>query len=110
LIRAIAMAATATPAPTPTSRVLERGKIVYAGACLACHGATGQGAGPVAFAVKPPPGNLAKDPFKGGDSVEQIYATITNGLPNTRMVGYPQIKPADRWALAHYLREFRKRR
>jgi hypothetical protein len=70
---------------------------------LACHG-------PVAFAVKPPPRNLAKDPFKGGDSVEQIYATITNGLPNTRMVGYPQIKPADRWVEAHYLREFRKRR
>ena len=107
----LGLAATiAVAAPAPTPRVLERGKSVYASACAACHGATGQGDGPVAFAVKPPPRNLAKDPFKAGDSVEQIYATITNGLPNTRMVGYPQIKPADRWALAHYVRSFRSSR
>jgi high-affinity iron transporter len=103
-----ALIAVAAPAPMP--RVLERGKTVYAGACLACHDATGQGRRPVAFAVKPPPHNLAKEPFKAGDSVEQIYATITNGLPNTRMVGCPQIKPADRWALAHYVRTFRARK
>lgn len=57
--------------------------------------------------MKPPPRNLVKDPFKAGDSVEQIFHTVSNGLPNTRMVGYPQIKEVDRWAVAFYVRAFR---
>ena len=95
----------APPAPTP--KLLETGKAVFATNCVACHGATGEGNGPVAFAVKPPPRNFVKDPFKAGDSVEQIFATITSGLPKTRMVGYPGIKEPERWALAFYVRTFR---
>lgn len=94
-------------APPPTPKLLDTGKAVYTIHCAACHGATGEGNGPVAFAVKPPPRNLVKEPFKAGDSVEQIFSTISNGLPNTRMVGYPQIQEADRWALAYYVRAFR---
>ena len=94
-------------APPPTPKLLATGKAVYDINCAACHGVTGDGNGPVAFSVKPPPRNLVKEPFKAGDSVAQIYNTITNGLPNTRMVGYPQIKEVDRWAVAYYVRAFR---
>ena len=86
---------------------MRTGKAVYDINCAACHGATGHGNGPVAFAVKPSPRNLVKDPFKAGDSVEQIFKTVTSGLPNTRMVGYPQLKEEERWALAFYVRAFR---
>ena len=44
--------------------------------------------------VKPPPRNFVKDKFKAGDSPEEIFATITNGLAGTKMVGYPQLVPA----------------
>jgi high-affinity iron transporter len=94
-------------APPPTPKVLENGKAVYEINCAACHGVSGEGNGPVAFAVKPPPRNLVKEPFKAGDSVGQIYTTITSGLPSTRMVGYPQLKDVDRWAVAYYVRAFR---
>jgi high-affinity iron transporter len=94
-------------APAPTPKLLETGKQVYAINCAACHGATGEGNGPVAFAVKPPPRNLVREPFKAGDSALQIYHTVTNGLPSTRMVGYPQIKELERWAVAYYVRAFR---
>ena len=94
-------------APTPTPKLLETGQQVYAINCAACHGATGKGDGPVAFAVKPPPRNLVDEPFKAGDSVEQIFKTVSTGLPNTRMVGYPQLKELDRWAVAYYVRAFR---
>jgi high-affinity iron transporter len=97
----------AAAAPAPTPKLLETGKQVYDVNCAACHGATGEGNGPVAFAVKPPPRNLVREPFKAGDSVEQIYHTTTNGLPNTRMVGYPQLKELERWAVAYYVRAFR---
>jgi mono/diheme cytochrome c family protein len=104
----VARAFAAPPAPAPA--LLSMGKTQYEANCAACHGATGEGDGPVAFAVKPPPRNFRKDPFKAGDAVPQIFVTVTNGLSNTRMVGYPQLKEEERWALAYYVRALRLRR
>ncbi len=116
LILALAIGAAAgyalakTPTPTPTPALLAAGKAAYEGSaagCSACHGLTGEGNGPVAFAIKPPPRNFVVDDFKGGDKVENVFTTITLGLTGTRMVGYPQLPEADRWALAYYVRAFR---
>ena len=99
--------------PPSTPQLLERGKVAYEGptaGCSACHGLTGEGNGPVAFAIKPPPRNFKTDPFKSGDSVENIFTTITLGLPGTKMVGYPQLSEEDRWALAYYVRSFRPKK
>ena len=90
--------------PMPSPALIAKGKTTYEGAgCAACHGVTGEGNGPVAFALKPPPRNLVKDPFKGGEALEQVFATITNGLANTKMVGYPKLEELDRWAIAYYI-------
>jgi high-affinity iron transporter len=114
LVLAIAIAAATgyalakTPARTPA--VLAAGKAAYEGSaagCAACHGLTGEGNGPVAFAIKPPPRNFVVDDFKGGDKVENVFTTITLGLPGTKMVGYPQLPEPDRWALAYYVLSFR---
>jgi mono/diheme cytochrome c family protein len=99
--------------PPPTPRLLERGKLIYEGpaaGCSACHGLTGEGNGPVAFAIKPPPRNFKTEAFKSGDTVEAIFTTITLGLPGTRMVGYPMLPEEDRWALAYYVRSFRPKK
>jgi high-affinity iron transporter len=103
-----ALAAAGPPAKTPA--LLATGKTIYEGSaagCFACHGYTGEGNGPVAFALKPPPRNFQKDPFKGGDKVEQVFASITNGLIGTQMVSYERLPEADRWALAYYVLAFR---
>lgn len=107
---AIAAAAALAEAPPQTPAMRAAGKAAYEGSaagCHACHGVTGEGNGPVGFFLKPPPRNFTKDPFKNGDGVEQIFTTITLGLPNTKMVGYPGLPEADRWALAYYVRTFR---
>ncbi|MDQ3370342.1 MAG: c-type cytochrome, partial [Myxococcota bacterium] len=98
--------------PAPTPALLAAGKLLYEGAsgCAACHGVSGAGDGPVAFALKPAPRNLVRDAYKAGDSVEQVFHTITHGLPNTRMVGYPNLSDADRWAIAHHVVRFRARK
>jgi high-affinity iron transporter len=108
-IAAIAVANT----PPWTPAVIATGKATYEGSaagCFACHGLTGEGNGPVAFALKPPPRNFTRDPFKAGDTVEQIFATITNGLPSTAMVGFPKLSDDQRWALAYYVLNFRPRK
>ena len=99
------IAAADPPAPSPD--LIEAGQAAYKQTCLACHGANGDGKGPVAFAIKPPPRDFRKDAFKAGDHVEQIFATITNGLPATKMVGYPQLPERDRWGLAYVVLAFR---
>jgi high-affinity iron transporter len=106
----LALADPAAPPPTPpppSKELLASGWAVYTKTCLPCHGETGEGNGPVAFALKPPPRNFKVDPFKAGDELAQIYNTVTNGLPHTAMVGYPQVAETDRWALAYTVRIFR---
>jgi len=99
-------------APPRTAKTLELGKAVYEGGagCVACHGQSGRGDGPVAFALNPKPRDLTREPFKAGDSVEQVFATLTTGLANTKMVGFPQIKEPDRWALAYYVVSMRQKK
>lgn len=111
----ITAAATYAVAKTPprTPALLAQGKAVYEGSaagCAACHGVTGEGNGPVAFAIKPPPRNFVTEELKAGDKVENVFTTITLGLTGTRMVGYPQLPEADRWALAYYVLAFRAAR
>jgi len=106
---AAALAGPSTP-PAPSPKLLEAGKAAYGATCLPCHGATGEGNGPVAFAIKPPPRNFVKDAFKAGDSPGAVFNTITNGLPNTKMVGYPQIAELDRWGLTYYVLALRASR
>lgn len=103
-----ALAAADPPPRTPA--LVERGKASYTLNCAACHGVTGEGNGPVAFAVKPRPRNFRKDRFLQGDSVEQLFATITRGLPSGTMASYAQLPADERWALAYYVAAFRPRK
>lgn len=106
-----ALAAPAAPTPPlPTPDLLAAGKAAYTANCAACHGATGEGNGPVAFALNPKPRNFVKDAFKAGDSVGAVFHTITYGLAGTKMVGYPQLPERDRWGLAYYVLAFRAKK
>ncbi|MCC7386542.1 MAG: cytochrome c [Deltaproteobacteria bacterium] len=95
----------AEPSKGPTKEALEKGKAVFTTNCAACHGETGAGDGPAGLVLNPRPRNFAKDPFKQGTKPEQVFKTITEGVPGTVMVGWPQLPEEDRWALAHYVRE-----
>lgn len=105
----IAAADPALPARAPekSGALLDRGKAAFNVNCAACHGVTGEGNGPVAFAVRPRPRNLRKEPFVQGDSVEQLFATITRGLPSGSMASYAQLPEQERWALAYYVAAWR---
>lgn len=98
----------ATPKSTPA--LLKKGEEAYKSTCLACHGATGIGDGPVGKILKPPPRNFLKDKFKQGSKVDEIFKTVSKGVPGTGMAGYPQLSEDERWGLAYYVLELKNKR
>lgn len=95
-------------APKSTPEILANGKMKYAETCLACHGPSGDGNGSVGKMLNPKPRDFAHAKFKNGDKVEQIFATITEGLKGTAMGSYKHIAESDRWAIAHYVKTLQR--
>jgi mono/diheme cytochrome c family protein len=104
------VAVLALAAPKRTPQLIERGKNTYAIWCVACHGETGAGDGPTAQTLDPRPRNFATGKFKQGSRVDQIYRTLSKGVPGSAMVAYPRLSDEERWALAYYVLELRERR
>lgn len=85
--------------------VLAKGQATFLANCAVCHGLKGHGDGPGGKALKPHPRNFTKDDFKQGTSAFAIFLTASRGIPNTAMVSFEHLPEADRWALAHYIRQ-----
>jgi mono/diheme cytochrome c family protein len=90
-----------------TAALVAKGKTSYATNCAACHGELGDGNGAAGAMLNPKPRDLrttdAKQ-YKNGSSPEQLYKSITEGLPGTTMVGFSFLSEEDRWAIVHYIR------
>jgi mono/diheme cytochrome c family protein len=93
-------------APPETPALIEQGKAAYAIHCLMCHGENGDGKGPAGVALQPPPRNFSTDPFKQGSSVEEIFTTLSTGVPGTAMVPYVHLPEADRWAISYFVKGY----
>jgi high-affinity iron transporter len=82
-------------APDPS-----RARLLYAENCASCHGAGGHGDGVVARAMAPPPTNFVDANRYGQRTLYGLYSTITSGIGDTAMRGFPQLSEEDRWSLA----------
>ncbi len=89
-----------------TAALLERSKKIYKIYCQPCHGAGGQGDGPVTRRGYPPPPSLLLD---GARNMKdgQIFHIITYGFKN--MPPYnAQIEREDRWLSVAYIRKLQE--
>ncbi len=83
-----------------------RGQTLYTQNCLSCHGANGDGNGPAALGLVPPPIAFTDKHRARERSVFALYQVIEQGIPGTSMASFGVLPPEDRWDLALYVSAF----
>ncbi len=91
----------------PTAVHLQHGASLFATNCAPCHGAGGNGNGPVAYQmIVAPPDLTTAQPVERTDGY--LYATIRNG--SIVMPAYGDaMSPEERWEVVLYLRQLQGR-
>lgn len=99
----------AVTVPMPRERPsAARGAVLYRRHCASCHGASGDGAGPAAAGLEPPPADLVADARHEEATPARDYQVITLGIPATSMAGWSgELTPAERWDLVAYTQSLR---
>ncbi|HHJ15345.1 MAG TPA: cytochrome c, partial [Gammaproteobacteria bacterium] len=82
---------------------LARGANLYSRLCAGCHGANGDGRGPQAEGMDPPPINFRDEKRYAQRTLYGLYNTITQGVPDTDMKPFHELPAEDRWSLAFYV-------
>ncbi|OWK44371.1 c-type cytochrome [Fimbriiglobus ruber] len=82
--------------PETTAADGRRGEVLFQVHCASCHGPDGQGDGPSAAALKPPPRDFAARPWRFPVTPESIRRVTTDGIPGTAMAAFgAALSPAD---------------
>ncbi|GEM_PF-1628858 len=87
----------ATPGPMPRGDAAA-GEAVYQGSCIACHQADGAGMGGVLAA------DFTKDASRLAKSDEELYKSVTEGVPGTTMVAWTALSDQQRADAVAYIR------
>lgn len=103
--------------PAVTLESMKKGRLAYERmGCTACHGAAGNGRGPLALSLTDDdghpirPADLTGSAWKGGCQGEDIYRSIVTGLDGTPMPSFEkQLSPDEAWAMVHYIQSLDQR-
>lgn len=93
----------------PTDELLAKGADIFAKNCASCHGEKGEGNGVAGAGLNPKPRNFTSgDAWKNGRKISGIYKTLEEGIAGGGMASYSYLPVDERFALAHYVRNFKK--
>ncbi len=99
-----------TAKPPLTAQLFEMGQRLYSRQCAACHGLKGAGDGPAAHHPHPQPRDPTQNEFRLVSTTtmqatdEDLFLTITRGMPGSAMPPWEALTPQQRWALVYYVR------
>lgn len=95
---------------------LARGKDLFEAKCAVCHGMKGDGRGPATYLLSPKPRDLTSGIFKLKSSEvgsiptdDDIFRTLTRGIPGTAMPSWASLSETDRWALVAHVKSLSPR-
>jgi high-affinity iron transporter len=97
--------------PPKTDHLLSKGTTLFKNTCAPCHGIQGDGQGPMAKVLNPPPWDFTRPFQEWEESVgdpRKIFEIIKNGIPNTAMTGF-KMPEEDIWALVYKVMEFSRK-
>ena len=110
---------TIAPEPEVTDISLEQGKTLFMANCMLCHGAGGQGNGPMAPVIKDIWGQQLKPAnftlaaglsggVKLGHDGAHLFRAVTTGIGGTPMPVFGEhLKPEEIWDIVHYVQSLR---
>lgn len=96
--------------PAPSAALFKTGKRLYERQCAACHGPAGKGDGAAAYLIYPKPRDFAQNEFRLVSTTSQqatdedLYLTITRGMPGSAMPSWEALTAKERWALVYTVR------
>jgi len=100
---------------TVSPQVLNEGQTAYLHYCRACHGENGDGRGPAASGMRPPPRNLTTGLFKFGavsigslPNDEDLMRLLQRGLTGTPMKAW-DMSDRERHAIVQFIKTFSPR-
>jgi mono/diheme cytochrome c family protein len=104
----------ATPAraadPVSDDAAIERGRTLFSRQCAACHGTEGRGDGPASYLLNPKPRDLVAARYRivstweGVPTDDDLFRTISRGMPGSAMPSWRHLPETDRWALVRYVK------
>ena len=101
-------------APEPPNPVVAdaasigRGQALFAQNCVACHGNTGQGDGPAAVSLNPPPPDFTL-PHTAYHSDGYLFTAIRDGLPGSAMPAWGgKLTEPQEWDLVNAIRQYNR--
>jgi high-affinity iron transporter len=101
LATATGVSVEAFPASPPSAA---RGQQFFAENCITCHGEQGDGKGPSAAQLQPPPANFTDATFMRGETPYDFFHVISLGKRNTAMPAWNgALSVQDRWDLVAYV-------
>ena len=109
---------TLTPAVTraATPELLAVGKRLYDVQCAACHGVSGRGDGEAAYLLYPRPRDFTGARYRLVSTWERLptdedlYQTISRGMPGSAMPSWGHLSEEERWGLVHYVKSLAAKR
>lgn len=86
-----------------TPELVEFGRRSFKTNCAMCHGNEGKGDGAAGQGLNPKPRNFVEGKWTQGEGITSHYKVLQNGIAGGSMASFKHFKPADRWAILHYI-------
>lgn len=110
---AAALAPVAWAGAPLTPAQVAQGRATFERECKACHGARGDGQGPGAKLLTPKPRDFTSGVFKLRSTPsgtvptdDDLFRTITQGIPGSTMPSFAEVPERERWGLVAVVKSF----